>query len=201
MNRPNLPNSITLFRIAMVPALMVFMLVDVPVGDIVALVIFLAAAASDSLDGYIARRRRQTTVMGAFLDPLADKLLVVAALVSLVAMDRLSAWVAMVVIAREFAISGLRMVAAVQNVVISASRWGKAKTAGQMLAIAVLIVEPRWLSESWTLGGISITGYLVLIMLILTVVSGAEYFWQARGELVGESVSEPPTGDHERSKD
>ena len=136
--RPNLPNSITLFRVALVPVLMVFMLVDIPAGDIVALVVFVVAAASDSLDGYLARRRRQTTVMGAFLDPLADKLLVTAALVSLVALGELSAWVAMVVIAREFAVSGLRMVAAAQNVVIAASRWGKAKTASQMLAIAAL---------------------------------------------------------------
>jgi CDP-diacylglycerol---glycerol-3-phosphate 3-phosphatidyltransferase len=179
MTRINLPNSISLFRVAMVPLLMVFLLVDVPGGDIVALLIFLIAAASDSLDGYIARRRKQTTVLGAFLDPLADKLLVTAALVSLVGLDRLSAWVAMVVIAREFAVSGLRMVVAVQNVVISASKWGKAKTASQMLAIAVLIVEPRWSAE-WGLWGHPVSWYLVYLMLILTVVSGADYFWHAR---------------------
>jgi CDP-diacylglycerol--glycerol-3-phosphate 3-phosphatidyltransferase len=179
MRRLNLPNSISLFRVAMVPILMVFLLVDVPAGDIVALVIFLIAAARDSLDGYIARRRKQTTVLGAFLDPLADKLLVTAALVSLVGLDRLSAWVAMVVIAREFAISGLRMVVAVQNVVISASKWGKAKTASQMLAIAVLIVEPRWSGE-WALWGHPVSWYLVYLMLVLTVASGADYFWHAR---------------------
>ena len=103
------------------------------------------AAASDSLDGYLARRFRQKTVMGAFLDPLADKLIVTAALVSLVQIGELSAWVAMVVIAREFAVTGLRMVAAVQGTVIPASKWGKAKTASQMLAIAALILAPRWL--------------------------------------------------------
>lgn len=183
--RPNLPNSISLFRVLMVPVLMVAMLIDRPASDIVAIVVFLAAAGSDSLDGYIARRRHQTTVMGAFLDPLADKLLVIAALVSLVELNDLSAWVAMVVIARELAVSGLRMVAAVQNIVISASKWGKLKTTSQMVAVAALIIEPRWLKPEWTLWGQSVTWYLVLIMLVLTVVSGAEYFIRARGQLRG----------------
>lgn len=192
MTRPNLPNSISLFRVLMVPLLMVFLLVDMPGGDIVALVIFVIAAASDSLDGYIARRWQQTTVMGTFLDPLADKLLVTAALVSLVGLNRLSAWVAMVVIAREFAVSGLRMVVAIQNVVISASKWGKAKTATQMLAVAALILEPRWLKPEWTLGGQRATWYLVMLMLILTVVSGVDYFWHARRQLGGQSEPKTP---------
>jgi CDP-diacylglycerol--glycerol-3-phosphate 3-phosphatidyltransferase len=183
--RPNLPNSISLFRVLMVPVLMVFLLVDIPAGDVVALAVFVLAAGSDSLDGYLARRRHQTTVMGAFLDPLADKLLVMAALVSLVGLGELSAWVAMVVIARELAISGLRMIAAMQSVVISASRWGKTKTASQMLAIAALIVEPRWLKPEWTLGGQSVSWYLVMLMLVLTVVSGLDYFVRARQKLRG----------------
>ena len=183
--RPNLPNSISLVRVAMVPVLMVFMLVDIPAGDIVALIVLVLAAGSDSLDGYIARRRRQTTIMGAFLDPLADKLLVTAALVSLVALGGLSAWVAMIVIARELAVSGLRMVAAVENVVIAASIWGKAKTAIQMLAIAVLIIEPRWLKPEWTLWGHRVSWYLVMLMLVLTVGSGIEYFVRARQTLRG----------------
>ena len=179
MKLPNLPNSLSLFRVLIVPVLMVFMLVDIPGGDIVALVVFLVAAGSDWLDGYLARRWRQTTVMGAFLDPLADKLLVTAALVSLVALDELSAWVAMVVIARELAVTGLRMVASAKGIVIAASSWGKVKTAGQMLAIAALIVEPRWLKPEWTLWGQRITWYLVMLMLALTVVSGVEYFVRA----------------------
>jgi CDP-diacylglycerol--glycerol-3-phosphate 3-phosphatidyltransferase len=171
----------------MVPVLMVFMLVDIPMGDVIALMIFVVAAGSDSVDGYIARRRRQITVLGAFLDPLADKLLITAALVSLVSLNRLSAWVAMVVIAREFAISGLRMVAAVQDMIISASMWGKAKTAAQMLAVAALLIEPRWLKPEWTLGGLRITWYLVVIMLVLTVVSAIDYFVHAWGTLGGGS--------------
>ena len=183
--RPNLPNSISLFRVLMVPVLMVSMLADTPASDIIALVVFLAAAGSDSLDGYIARRRHQTTVMGAFLDPLADKLLVIAALVTLVQLNELSAWVAMVVIARELAVSGLRMVAAVQNVVMSASKWGKIKTTSQMVAIAALIIEPRWIKPEWTLAGQSVTWYLVMIMLVLTVLSGVDYFIRARDQLRG----------------
>ena len=198
--RPNLPNSISLFRVLMVPVLMVFLLVDVPGGDIVALFVFLVAAASDFLDGYLARRSHQTTVLGAFLDPLADKLLVIAALVSLVGLGDLSAWVAMVVIARELAVSGLRMVAASQSVVISASRWGKIKTASQMLAIAALIVEPRWLKPEWTLWGQRVTWYLVMLMLVLTVISGIIYFVHARRQLVGKmshdaGAVERPAGD------
>ena len=185
---PNLPNTISFFRVLMVPVFMVFLLADVPGGDIVALCVFVIAAASDFLDGWFARRNKQVTVLGAFLDPLADKLLVMAALVSLVGLGELSAWVAMVVIARELAISGLRMVAAVENVVISASRWGKAKTMSQMLAIAVLIIEPRWLDPGWTLWGQTISWYLVMIMLVLTVVSGLDYFLHAWRRLSGQVV-------------
>ncbi|MCX8032918.1 MAG: CDP-diacylglycerol--glycerol-3-phosphate 3-phosphatidyltransferase [Thermoleophilia bacterium] len=182
---PNLPNAITLFRVAMVPLLMVFLLVHIRGSDVVALVVFLAAAASDFVDGFLARRWRQTSMVGAFLDPLADKLLVTAALVSLVQLGKLSAWVAMVVIARELAVSGLRMIAAAQNQVISASRWGKTKTASQILAIACLIVEPHWLKPDWTVGGQRISWYVVLLMLVLTVVSGVDYFVRAWPKLRG----------------
>lgn len=194
--RPNLPNTISLFRVLMVPVFMVFLLAAIPGGDIVALVVFVIAAASDYVDGYLARRNRQTTVMGTFLDPLADKLLVIAALVSLIELGELSAWVAMVVIARELAVSGLRMVAAAQSVVISASQWGKIKTASQMLAIAALIIEPRWLKPEWTLWGHRVTWYLVVLMLVLTVGSGLDYFvlaWRTLGGRAGR--------DEERSSD
>lgn len=177
--RLNLPNSISVFRVAMVPVLMVFLLGDIPAGDIIALGVFVVAGASDWLDGYVARRRHQTSVTGAFLDPLADKLLVTAALVSLVELGELSAWVAMIVIARELAVTGLRMVAAARSVVISASWWGKIKTASQMAAIAALIVEARWLKPDWALGGRKVTWYLVIIMLALTVISAFPYFVRA----------------------
>jgi CDP-diacylglycerol--glycerol-3-phosphate 3-phosphatidyltransferase len=177
--RPNLPNSISLFRVAMVPVFMVFLLAHVPGRYTVALGVFVVAAASDWLDGYIARKRGQTSVLGAFLDPLADKLLVTAALVSLVQLGELSAWAAMVVIARELAVTGLRMVAAARSVVISASGWGKVKTAVQMAVIVALIVE-RWLVAEWMLlWGYKVRWYLVIAMLIVTVVSGVLYFVRA----------------------
>ena len=182
---PNLPNSISFFRVALVPVLMVFLLAGVPSGDIFAFATLAVAALSDTLDGTLARRRGEVTVMGAFLDPLADKLLVSGALVSLVALDKLSAWVAMVIIAREFAVSGLRMIAAVENVVIPASKRGKAKTLSQLLAIAVLILEPRWLKPHWLLLGHRISWWLVGLALILTVASGIDYFVKARPRLRG----------------
>jgi CDP-diacylglycerol--glycerol-3-phosphate 3-phosphatidyltransferase len=182
---PNLPNSISFFRVALVPVLMVFLLAGIPSGDILAFVTLGVAAFSDTLDGTLARRRREVTVMGAFLDPLADKLLVSGALISLVALDKLSAWVATVIIAREFAVSGLRMIAAVQKVVIPASRWGKAKTLSQLLAITALIIEPRWLKPEWQLLGHKVSWYLIGLALILTVASGIDYFVKARSRLRG----------------
>jgi CDP-diacylglycerol---glycerol-3-phosphate 3-phosphatidyltransferase len=176
--RPNLPNTISLFRIAMVPVFMVFLLADIPGGYPVALAVFVVAAASDWLDGYIARKRGQTSVVGALLDPLADKLLVTAALVSLVQLGELSAWAAMVVIARELAVTGLRVVAAARGVVIGASVWGKIKTASQMAVIVALIVE-RWLGAEWMLWGYRVRSYLVIAMLVITVVSGVLYFVRA----------------------
>ena len=176
--RPNLPNTISLFRVAMVPVFMVFLLADVPGRYVVALAVFVVAAASDWLDGYLARKRSQTTVFGAFLDPLADKLLVTAALVSLVELAELSAWAAMVVIARELAVTGLRMVAAARSVVISASGWGKIKTSCQMAVIVALIVE-RWLDDRWMWLGHRVSLYLVIAMLVITVVSGVLYFVHA----------------------
>lgn len=176
--RPNLPNTISLFRVAMVPVFMVFLLADIPGGYGVALGVFVVAAASDWLDGYVARMQGQTSALGALLDPLADKLLVTAALVSLVELGGLSAWAAMVVIARELAVTGLRMVAAARNVVISASGWGKIKTACQMAVIVALIVE-RWLGAEWMLWGHRVSLYLVIVMLVITVISGVLYFVHA----------------------
>lgn len=199
--RPNLPNSISLFRVAMVPVLMVFLLLDFPLYDLYALGVFVVAAASDWLDGYLARRRKQTSTLGAFLDPLADKLLVTAALVCLVDVDLLSAWVAMVVIARELAVTGLRMVAAARDLVISASGWGKVKTLSQMAAIAALIVEPRWIEPGWRLWGQGVTWYLVVVMLVLTVISGFHYFVRARKTLSARAAESKRRSDGERKAD
>jgi CDP-diacylglycerol---glycerol-3-phosphate 3-phosphatidyltransferase len=179
-NTLNVPNSITLSRILLIPVFMTFLLASVPHGAGLAAATFALAAATDSLDGYFARRRSEKTVLGAFLDPLADKLLVTAALVALISLDRLSAWVAMVIIAREFAVSGLRMVAAAERFVIPASPWGKAKTASQMLAIFAIILEP-----GWNFAGHAVTTYLLTLAVVLTIVSGLDYFVKARSKLGG----------------
>ncbi|GAB4253622.1 MAG: CDP-diacylglycerol--glycerol-3-phosphate 3-phosphatidyltransferase [Thermoleophilia bacterium] len=186
----NLPNWITVFRILLIPVFMTVLLGALPGGATWAAVVFTLAAATDSLDGYFARRRKESTVLGAFLDPLADKLLVTAALLALIELDRLSAGIAMVIIAREFAVSGLRMVAAAENVIIPASKWGKIKTASQMVAIVALIVE-----LPGRFGGVTVTAWLLALAVVLTVLSGADYFLKARVTLrppldVGEEEGE-----------
>ena len=136
----NLPNVLTLLRILAVPVIVVALLEETPNGDTLAAGVFALAAITDGLDGYIARRRQDVTTFGKLMDPLADKLLIIAALVSLVSLDRLAAWIAMVIIARELAVTVLRAVAAEQGVVISASWLGKVKTALQVAAIFALII-------------------------------------------------------------
>jgi len=167
----NLPNALTVVRILAVPVIVVALLDETPDGDVIAAVVFALAALTDGLDGYIARRRRDVTTFGKLMDPLADKLLVIAALVSLVALDRLAAWVAMVIIAREIAVTGLRTVAAEQGVVIAASWLGKAKTALQVAAIFALIAfdpSPVWVDV------------LLYVAVAMTVISGADYFFGLR---------------------
>src|SRR5213076_3119289 len=133
----NVPNVLTLVRIVAVPVLVVALLGAIPGGDALAAAVFALAAVTDGLDGYIARSRGSVTTFGKLMDPLADKLLIVVALVSL---DRLEAWVAMVIISRELAVTGLRSIAAERGVVISASWLGKVKTALQVAAVFALII-------------------------------------------------------------
>jgi CDP-diacylglycerol---glycerol-3-phosphate 3-phosphatidyltransferase len=149
----NLPNFLTILRIFFVPLLVAVMVADkrsLSWGEYtvsnatLALAIFLAAAATDLLDGFLARRWRQVTTVGTLLDPIADKLLVSAALVSLVEMHRVPAWMAIMIVGREFAISGLRSIAATEGYVIRASDLGKTKMIMQVLAISVVILSIRW---------------------------------------------------------
>jgi CDP-diacylglycerol---glycerol-3-phosphate 3-phosphatidyltransferase len=163
----NLPNILTVVRILAVPVVVVALLDETPNGDALAAAVFALAALTDGLDGYIARSRDAETTFGKLMDPLADKLLIVAALVSLVSLGRLAAWVAMVIIAREVAVTGLRAVAAEQGVVIAASWLGKVKTALQVAAVFALIL---W--ESSPLG----VDLLVYAAVAATVISGADYF-------------------------
>ena len=138
----NLANKLTLIRIFLVPVFLLFIATkDIPYGSFIATFIFILAALTDKLDGYIARSRNQITNFGKFMDPLADKLLVTAALISLVELHVVPAWAAVVIIAREFAVSGLRSIAAAQGRVIAASWWGKIKTVIQIIAIILLLLK------------------------------------------------------------
>src|ERR671928_283973 len=135
----NLPNALTLIRILLVPVLVVALTVETPGGSTIAAIVFAIAALTDGLDGYIARSRRSITTFGKVMDPIADKLLIAAALITLVSLHRVAPWAAMVIIAREFAVSGLRIAAAQQGVVIPASPLGKLKTIVQVGAVLALI--------------------------------------------------------------
>lgn len=149
----NLPNKITMARILMIPVFMVFLLINwnmtsLVIGDysvtynqIIAALIFILAASTDGLDGYIARKNKLVTNLGKLLDPLADKLLVSAALISLVEMNKLSALIAIIIISREFAVTGLRQIALLDGAVVAASQWGKWKTAIQITMIIVLLLN------------------------------------------------------------
>jgi len=173
----NLPNVLTLLRVLAVPVIVVALLDETPNGDALAAGVFALAALTDGLDGYIARRRRDVTTFGKLMDPLADKVLIIAALVSLVSLGRLAAWVAMVIIARELAVTGLRTVAAEQGVVIAASWLGKVKTALQVAAVFALII--------WNPAPLAVD-VLVYVAVAATVISGADYFFGLRRRIAEE---------------
>ena len=175
MLAPNLPNVLTLLRILLVPVLVVALLGETPHGDLLAAIVFAVASATDWVDGWLARSRDSITTFGKLMDPVADKLLVIAALISLVSLDRLDAWVAMVIIARELAVTMSRMAASGQGVVISAARWGKVKTSVQVVTIFLLITvdnSPPWLDA------------LVYVMVAITVISGIDYFFGLRRRFI-----------------
>lgn len=168
----NLPNALTVVRILLVPVLVVALLEETPNGSAVAAIVFAAAALTDGLDGWIARSRGSVTTFGKVMDPVADKLLIAAALISLVSLDKLAAWVAMVIIAREFAVSGLRIYAGAQGVVIPASQLGRLKTAIQVAAVLALIAASDH-TAAWVQA-------LVYAMVAATIVSGVDYFLGVR---------------------
>lgn len=138
----NLPNKITLFRVIMIPFFVVFMVIPgIPYGHYIAAAIFIIAAISDLFDGLIARRRNLITNFGKFMDPLADKLLVSSALICFVELELMPAWIVIIIIAREFIISGFRLIASDNGVVIAASWWGKIKTNVQVVMSVMLIIN------------------------------------------------------------
>ncbi len=167
----NAPNILTLTRVALIPVLAAVLLSTLQNSDLLAAIVFVIASATDALDGWLARRRHEVTQFGKLMDPLADKLLVTSALVSLVSLDRLQAWVAMVIIAREFAVTGLRQLAMEHGEVIHASAWGKIKTAAQIAMVLALILvngSPAWVDV------------LVYATVAITVMSAADYFFGFR---------------------
>ena len=167
----NLPNLLTVLRIMLVPVLVVALLGNTPEGDVLAAVVFALASLTDFVDGYLARSRNSVTTFGKLMDPLADKLLIVAALVSLVSLHRLAAWVAMVIITRELAVTVLRLGATQAGVVIAASLFGKVKTCLQIAAILAVIAVHG--STAWVMA-------LLYVTVAVTVLSGLDYFFGVR---------------------
>ena len=172
----NLPNSLTILRVIMIPLFVVFKLWDSPESDIVAGSIFILACVTDFFDGYLARKYNQITTFGKFMDPLADKLLVCAALICFLVdgNEEMPSWVVIVIISREFIISGFRLVAAEKGVTIAASWWGKVKTFVQMLMSLLLIFhfeQPIFRT---------IDTFFVYAALVLTVISLVDYIYRNR---------------------
>ena len=184
----NLANKLTMLRVILVPIFLIFLIgKGIPYGSIIATLIFIIASLTDQLDGYIARSRNQITNFGKFMDPLADKLLVTAALISLVELHLIPSWAAVIIIAREFAVSGLRTLAASDGIIIAASWWGKLKTVTQMAAIVTLLLKVnigvsqasidfvsnnRFLNVFFTY----VPNILLILAVIATIISGIDYF-------------------------
>jgi CDP-diacylglycerol---glycerol-3-phosphate 3-phosphatidyltransferase len=180
----NLPNTLTIARIFFVPLLVAVLVQQriilhwngaVITNDIIALIIFWVAAATDVLDGYLARRWRQVTTIGTLLDPIADKLLVSAALISLVQEHIVAAWLVVLLVGREFAVSGLRSIAAVEGYTIKASEIGKTKTVSQVLAISLLMVS---IHHAWVIKWADLALYVVVFFSLWSAVSYFNRFWR-----------------------
>lgn len=170
----NVPNVLTLARILLIPVVLVALLGEYEHGDLIAACIFAVASITDAFDGWYARRANAVTTFGKLMDPIADKIMVIGALLALVSLERLAAWVAMVIIARELAVTFTRMQATQQGVVIPANWWGKAKTIVQVITILfVIALDP---TPGWVDG-------LIYAMVAITVVSGIDYFFGLRRQL------------------
>jgi CDP-diacylglycerol---glycerol-3-phosphate 3-phosphatidyltransferase len=183
------PNLLTVFRILLVPVLVAALLSGLDSGDLLAAIVFVVASVTDALDGWMARRNREETTFGKLMDPLADKLLVTAALVSLVSLDRLATWVAMVIIAREFAVTGLRQLAMEHGEVIPASQFGKVKTVTQIAMVLVLIAvdgKPLWVD------------LLVYATVVVTVLSAVDYFFNFRALIRRREAAHARRSSHSR---
>ncbi len=173
----NLPNRLSLLRIVLIPVFLGLKYVGTTIFDVLALVVFLFASFTDFLDGHIARSRNLVTDFGKFVDPVADKLLVLSALILLTAQGQISAWMVIIVLARELAVDGLRMVAALKGRVIAAGKLGKIKTVSQMAVISLAIVG------NWPFGPFPMKDILSYVMVAFTLWSGVDYFIKNRSVL------------------
>jgi CDP-diacylglycerol--glycerol-3-phosphate 3-phosphatidyltransferase len=173
----NLPNLVTMSRVVLIPFVLIFIDNFNPLRSFIASMLYLAAAAGDFLDGYLARSRGQVSTLGKFLDPLADKLLVTAVLVYMVALQRVAPWIVVVLIGRDLAVSGLRSIAAAQGLVIAASDGGKIKTALQLVAIMMLLIYFRYpvLGTSIMLDYHKVGTIILYISLAVSLFSGVQY--------------------------
>ena len=174
----NLPNKLTILRVLLIPFFVFFLLVPVvPYSNYIAVAIFIIASLTDLADGKIARKYNLVTNFGKFMDPLADKLLVCSAMICLVATGQLAAWMVIIIISREFIISGFRLIAADNDIVIAASYWGKFKTTFQMVMIIVLLLDLPY--ALWDILGIVLT----YISLALTIISLIDYLYKNKDVL------------------
>jgi len=182
----NLPNFITLTRILLIPVFVVLFATPTPDRSLSAAIVFIVAAVTDMLDGYLARRNGQVTTLGKLLDPIADKLLVLSALILLLNIDRVSALVAILIVAREVAVTGIRAIAAGEGMVIAAETTGKYKMALQVVAIVMLILEGTFFSD---LGNLHLAGIVTLYLsLVLGYVSGGQYVWSFWKQVVAKGL-------------
>jgi CDP-diacylglycerol--glycerol-3-phosphate 3-phosphatidyltransferase len=170
----NIPNTLTVFRLALIPAILYSFDGRFPDHQLVAFALFVAASLSDTLDGRVARRYAKVTTVGKFLDPLADKLLILAVLALLVQDALLPAWVVVVIVGRELLITGLRTIGAAQGLIIAATPFGKTKTISQMLAVGLLMLQRPYPALTTT------AGVAVALAVLFTVFSGLDYFWRYR---------------------
>lgn len=179
----NLPNKITIFRVCMIPFFLIALLVpQIPYGNYIAAIIFIVASLSDAVDGHIARKYQLVTNFGKFMDPLADKLLVCSALICFVELGLVDAWIIIIIIAREFIISGFRLVASDNGVVIAANKIGKFKTTAQMIMCVLLIFNFSGLIFD------TLEQIFIYISLVLTVISLVDYIYKNRKVLLEGSM-------------
>jgi len=182
----NLPLSLTVLRIFFVPLIVVLMLTKGNNMDLLAVGVFLLASTTDLLDGYLARKRGQVTALGILLDPLADKLLTASAFISLVWLHLVPAWMVVIIVGRELAVTGLRSIASAQGFLLQASELGKTKMVLQVVAISVITLEPRF--PSVLLGG----ELLLWAVVVFALVSGTQYFWDFRKKMEARIKQEIP---------